>query len=312
MRTRVVSSRVIGGAALVAAAALARRYRRDMEAAHARLGAVERRVVRTAFGAVEYAERGVGPPLLVSHGIFHGCDGGLITARGLERGRRIIAPSRFGYLGSALPADASGAMQADAFAALLDILGLDTVDVLGVSAGTSAAVQLALRHPDRVDHLVISSGNLPGSSTAVAPPGWAKAFYSDLAMWALKVLARPALARLVGVPAGFPRTAEDERVLAEMIDSIFPIGPRVAGAVFDAYVSDPEIATYPLEALAVPTLIVHAVDDPLASFDAAARAAERIPGAVLVALDSGGHLGLGQDDRTRDAIVGFLGDPAVV
>lgn len=67
----------------------------------------------------------------------------------------MIAPSRFGYLGSTMPVDASGAAQADTFVALLDHLDVDTVDVLGVSAGTSAAVQLALRHPDRVTHLVI-------------------------------------------------------------------------------------------------------------------------------------------------------------
>ncbi|MGD2043974.1 MAG: alpha/beta hydrolase, partial [Acidimicrobiia bacterium] len=61
------------------------------------------------------------------------------------------------------------------------------------------------------------------------------------------------------------------------------------------------------EQLAVPTLILHSKDDPLASYDAAARAAGRIPGARLVGLDSGGHLGLGQTARVRDAIADFLG-----
>ena len=96
--------------------------------------------------------------MLVSHGIFHGCDGGLLAVRDVVEGRRVIVPSRFGYLGSTLPHGASSATQADAFAGLLDHLAIEQVDVVGISAGTGAALQLAMRHPDRIGHLVISSG----------------------------------------------------------------------------------------------------------------------------------------------------------
>ena len=60
-----------------------RRYRRDMNAARARLAAVDRRIVSTRWGAVEYAERGSGAPVLVIHGIFHNCVGGLLSVRDL-------------------------------------------------------------------------------------------------------------------------------------------------------------------------------------------------------------------------------------
>ncbi|MDH5521076.1 MAG: alpha/beta hydrolase, partial [Acidimicrobiia bacterium] len=215
-------------------------------------------------------------------------------------------PSRFGYLGSAMPPRATVAAQSEAFALLLDHLELDAVDVIAVSAGTGAAIQLALRHPDRVKHLIVSSGNFPGSATAQAPPGWAKVFYSDRAMWTLKTAARPAAAGLMGVPAGFPRTDDDARQIDRMLDSIFPIAPRREGAVFDAYVSNPEIVDHPLEQIRVPTLIIHAEDDPLASFDAAVAASDRIPDAHLVALRSGGHLQLGQAERVRTEIAFFL------
>lgn len=258
---------------------------------------------------IEYAELGEGPSSLVSHGIFHGCDGGLLAVRDLLDGRRVIVPSRFGYLGSTLPQDASSASQADEFVALLDHLGLDKVDVIGISAGTSAALRLAVRHPHRVWHLVISSGNLPGSPTATAPPGWAKVFYNDAAMWMLKTVSRPMINRLVGVPAGFPQNAEQADVIGDLVDSIFPLGPRRAGAIFDAFVSNPEVDTVPLESIEVPTLIVHAKDDPLASYEAAAQAAHRIPGATLVGLESGGHLALGQANRVRSEVAAFLKTP---
>jgi pimeloyl-ACP methyl ester carboxylesterase len=111
------------------------------------------------------------------------------------------------------------------------------------------------------------------------------------------------------VPKGFPRGAEDAQAMTDLLESIFPIGPRRAGAVFDAYTSNPEVTGYPLEALAVPTLIVHAMDDPLASYDAASAAAARIPGARLVSLESGGHLQLGQAERVRAEVEAFLASP---
>ena len=159
MQTQFVLRRstpmALAGAAVLGAGAAAMRYRRDVAAAQARLESVDRRVIETAFGAVEYVERGSGDAVLVSHGIFHGCDGGLVSVEDMIVGRRVIVPSRFGYLGSSLPAGATVADQADAFVALLDHLHLSAVDVVAISAGTSAAVQLALRHPERVLHLVI-------------------------------------------------------------------------------------------------------------------------------------------------------------
>ena len=297
------------GVLIAAFVGVARRYRRDLAAAHERLDAVDRAEFSSTLGVIEYADRGAGSALLVSHGIFHGCDGGLLAVRDVVEGRRIIVPSRFGYLGSTLRHDASSATQADAFAELLDHLAIEQVDVVGISAGTGAALQFAVRHPDRIGHLVISSGNLPGSPTATAPPGWAKTFYNDPAMWILKAVSRPMINRLMGVPGGFPQNDEQADVIAELVDSIFPLEPRRAGAVFDAFVSNPEVNAVPLESIAVPTLIVHAVDDPLASYDAAVRAAERIPGAVLVGLASGGHLALGQADRVRLEFAAFLESP---
>jgi pimeloyl-ACP methyl ester carboxylesterase len=281
------------------------RYRRDLNAARARLAAVERHVISTQWGAVEYSERGSGDPVLVVHGIYHHCVGGLLSVRDLFPDRRVIAPSRFGYLGSSMPPNATPAAQADAFAALLDALDIGRIDLIGLSAGATSALQLALRHPEMVKHLVVLVGNLPGSPTAVVQPSSAKRVNRQLVMWALKTFAPLTMARLVAaVPKGFAMTSEDARFVNEFIDSLFPMRPE--GFNFDLYVSNADVNDYNLQAISVPTLIVHTKDDQLASHDASKRAAERIPCARFVSLESGGHLMLGQTKIVRNELADFF------
>jgi hypothetical protein len=98
----------LAGAVTIAASGVYLRYRRDMKAARARLDAVVRRTVSARWGAVEYAELGSGDPVFVGHGIFDNCVGAILSVRDLS-GQRLIAPSRFGYLGSNLPLDATPA-----------------------------------------------------------------------------------------------------------------------------------------------------------------------------------------------------------
>jgi pimeloyl-ACP methyl ester carboxylesterase len=281
-------------------------YRRDLNAARARLATVERHVISTPWGVVEYAERGNREPVLVVHGIFHTCVGGLLSVRDLMTERRVIAPSRFGYLGSSMPPNATPAAQADAFAALLDALGISWIDVIALSAGATSALQLTLRHPEKVKHLAVLVGNLPGSPTAVAQPSWAMR-NRQFIMWALRTFAPSTTARLVSaVPKGFAMTSEDARFVTEFIDSLFPMS--VAGVMFDACVSNADVNKYSLESISVPTLIVHTKDDQLASHDASRRAAARIPGARFVSLESGGHLMVGQTTSVRNELADFFAD----
>ena len=83
------------------------RFKTDMREARARssLGSI---VVETRCGRIEYQEAGTGIPLLSVHGSGGGFDQGMAFADGLvSQGIRVIAMSRFGYLRTPLPVDAS-------------------------------------------------------------------------------------------------------------------------------------------------------------------------------------------------------------
>jgi pimeloyl-ACP methyl ester carboxylesterase len=299
----------VAGSALVAFARA--RYQRDLRRDQERLDTFKPSVIDTPFGRVEYAQAGDGPPVLVVHGVFGGFDFGVGVGRvNVPPGYRIISPSRFGFFGSPLPADPSPAAQADAFAALLDHLEIDALPLIAFSAGSSSAVQLALRHPERVARLVLISPNAPHPEPLPKPPRLlAPIIFSQPVFWAMRLLARSRLEGMSGTPAGFVPDEREHAALHEIVDSLFPVGPRVRGTIYDGYVGNADIASYPFESMTVPTLVVAAEDDTLAPYKDSRAMAERIPGAQFVTVHRGGHTLTQLDAGARRAVAEFL-DPA--
>src|ERR1041385_4731709 len=117
---------LISGAAIASLGGLAmvyRAYRRDIHKARARASSGSS-IIQTAQGTIEYFSVGEGHPLLVIHGAGGGFDQALGFGPDLTgAGFRCIFVSRFGYLRTPLPADASPEAQADLYASLLDSLG---------------------------------------------------------------------------------------------------------------------------------------------------------------------------------------------
>jgi pimeloyl-ACP methyl ester carboxylesterase len=288
------------------------RFGDALRAAGARVAALEQAALRTPDGVLRYVDIGAGAPVLLVHGIFGGADAALRQLAPLVPGGfRVIAPSRFGYLGSALPAGASPARQADVFAALLDKLGIEKTAVVAASAGATSALQLAIRHPERVSALVLVSPNGPGCqhdrtpmSRVVASALWR----SERLMWLARRRFTARLSHMMGVRGDLPlRYADRDRVDAEL-DGIFPVAERVDGALFDAFVSNPDINHgYEYGRITAPTLVVHARDDALVPCWAAVALAQSIPGARLHVLeDGGGHLMLGEHPEVAAEIGALL------
>jgi pimeloyl-ACP methyl ester carboxylesterase len=300
-------------AALGAAGLLVFPYKSELRRAkhHARSGAT---TANTAAGRIEYAEQGAGFPLLSIHGAGGGYDQGLANAADLiAAGFRVIAPSRFGYLRTAIPADSSSAAQADAHAALLSELKVSRAVVLGISAGARSAVELAIRHPDRVAALILI---VPGTYSPTSPVSveksrgskfvfWLVNNGADFTWWAAEKIAPSVLIRFVGVPpelvAASPK-AERDRVMG-IVRSIEPLSLRFPGINLD---SNPDLHPLPLEKITAPTLIISARDDLFNTLPAAEFAASRIPGAKLIVYDTGGHLTVGHQEQVRAAIRDFL------
>ncbi|MBN1948067.1 MAG: alpha/beta hydrolase [Bradymonadales bacterium] len=260
------------------------------------------RTMQTRRGPLEYVDLGTGPAVLALHGAMGGFDQSLLLTRTIgPPDYRYLAVSRPGYLGTPLSLGKSPEEQADRCAELLDSLGISQAAVMAVSGGGPAAVHFALRHPDRCWGLVLVS--TCATTVEDRPP---------LSFYLLKILARiPWFTRAMrqkverdidgAAKASIPDDEMRARTLADpetgplfvalQRSTADRVAQRLPGTYNDVAVT--RTHEYPLENIAVPTLVVHGTADRMLPFDRHGKAmAKRIPGAELVLAQGGDHVAI--------------------
>ena len=287
------------------------RFRADVQPNRERLLSGSDIVTTEEFGDIEYAVQGKGPPEQVAHGAGGGYDQGLLIGENyVGDGHRLIAPSRFGYLRSSIPEDGSPAAQADAYAALLDALGVERVGVVAFSDGGPSGLQFALRHPERCEALVMISAKsqTPPPDSLLQGLVFESVFRSDYLFWLITEYARPFLLTMFGVSGDVQEQipARPRQLASEVVDSMNPISLRQDGIYHDRDTLTvlPE-EVFRLEQITVPTLVVHAVDDGLQPYSHAENTATRVPDAEFLSYEQGGHLLLLQLDEVREKVATF-------
>ncbi len=293
------------------------RYQRDIRRIRRRVSTGSR-IAETPRGPVEYAAAGEGPPVLLVHGAGGGYDQGLLLGAPLAaKGFHVIAMSRFGYLRTPLPADASAAAQADAHACLLDALGVRRAAIVGASAGAPSAMQFALRHPDRCSALVllVPAAYVPragGAPPLKTPPGtrflFETALKSDFFFWAAPRIGRSLVTRaILATPPEVVKNADaaEQARVDRMLRQILPVSARGPGLLNDAAVTS-SLPRYDLERIAVPTLAISMEDDLYGTYDGARYTAEHVPGARFLGYPTGGHVWVGHHEQILAEIAAFL------
>ncbi|MBL0421883.1 alpha/beta hydrolase [Ramlibacter sp. AW1] len=304
---------LVGTGAVVGAA-----FIRDMREAERRI-AGRSHAVATSSGRLEYAVAGQGPVLLMIHGTGGGFDQGLtFTEAFIRQGHRVIAPSRFGYLRSDFPDDPSSERQADAFAELLDRLGIDQVPVAGGSAGALSAMQFALRHPQRCSALilVVPAANIRGADPVEMSPLQEfvvrRIAASDLLFWlGLKTRRDEMIRTLLATDPSLVQTAplEEQQRVDRILRDILPVSMRTRGMLNDAKLAG-HPARVDLARIAVPTLVISVEDDRFGTASTARDIAAAVPGARLVIYPSGGHVWVGRDADLWSEVARFVKETA--
>jgi pimeloyl-ACP methyl ester carboxylesterase len=290
---------------------------RNVRTARQRLAGTSR-LIDTAFGPIEYAVIGDGPAILISHGAGGGFDQGLLLGEPLvEKGFRIIAPSRFGYLRSPPVAHPSAAAQADAYAQLLDALGITRAAILGASAGGPAAIEFAIRHPKKCAALILlvplTYTPRDGSASARRLSPWAEKILmaivsSDLVFAIASTFARGLVIRTVlGPPPKLvaAASADEQARIMRIMEMIQPISRRASGIASDSHISA-GLTPFALDRISAPTLVMSARDDGYGTYPGAEYTATKIAHARFVGVDGGGHMLVGHQQIMIEEVLRLL------
>jgi class 3 adenylate cyclase len=272
------------------------------------VAAPETRYTKNGDLSIAYAAYGEGLDLVVAPGFISHLEVGREEPSlahfydRLATFRRVISFDKRGTgLSDPVPHAPSLEENVEDLRAVMDAVGSERADVVGVSEGGAMAALFAAVHPERTRSLV-----LYGAYSRVL---WAPDYPCGLRAELLDRLLEVVDARWgdgVGLGAWAPSCADDVRMRTWWA--------RLQRTAASPGMAHSLLALYPqidiravLGTIGVPTLVLHRRDDRMINIEMGRYLAERIPGAKLVELDGADHLfWVGEADAILDEIEEFL------
>ena len=263
---------------------------------------------------VHYLDYGEGPPVLMLHGGGAGSAIWFKQIQVLSKTRRVIAPDHpvFGlstqdaYKAPFLPNLVSYMVR------LFDELGLDRVDVVGLSMGAQAALAMALEDPDRLGKLVVIDSAGLGRDFPLI----------------FKLATVPLFGRLIVRPN---RWGQDNYFKTmEVVNSDFTGASAYKQYAYDVTLSDGHghamrsslaaitnilgqksiFTDEELASISAPTLALWGAEDRVFPLEHGYRLAQLLPNVSMHIIEDARHVPfLDHPDTVNDLITGFLNDP---
>jgi pimeloyl-ACP methyl ester carboxylesterase/DNA-binding CsgD family transcriptional regulator len=197
--------------------------------------------------------------------------------------------------------------------AVVDAAGIDRFALLGCSQGASIAIDFAVRHPERVTHLVMQGGYARGWMRRGLPPERVAELEAQLKLietgWGREDAPYRQMFAMAFMPGA---TMEQINSLSELQRK--SASPENAMRIIRAFFNIDVLERAPL--VTCPTLVLHSRGDRRAPFEEGRLLASLIPGARLVPLDTENHILLEHEPAFRQffeelrAFVGLRGGGA--
>jgi pimeloyl-ACP methyl ester carboxylesterase len=263
--------------------------------------------------SVHYVEMGEGKPVVLIHGLGSRWQIWIETIPTLAREYRVIALDLPGFGSSQMPEEEiSISLFADTVDALCEELDTGPAAIVGHSMGGHTAAELALRHPQRVERLVLLGA--AGVSTSDVLPQLGLAFLTGLQLVApkhptaqLRMLRRPKLrhalfASIVRHPLRIDPAVLYEQMRGFPKEALVPSFAAITGYDFRER----------LEEIEAPTLIMHGREDALVPLADATEYERHLHNSRTVIFDDTGHCpNIERPRRFNEELLRFLGTPVV-
>lgn len=190
---------------------------------------------------------------------------------------------------------------------VVDAARLERFALFGISQGSAVSIAYAVRHPERVTHLILSGGYAMGAAHRARSPAEQEQRAATLTLvrhgWGQP---NPAFRQLF--TARFIPDATKEQM--DWLNELQRIAMSAEDAVRNMVATGEMDVTALLPQVTVPTLVMHARGDAIVPFEQGRRLAAGIPGAKFVPLASGNHVILDGEPafpRFVQEIKSFLG-----
>ena len=261
---------------------------------------------------IAYAEIGQGPPLVKAGNWLNHLEYDWQSPiwnpllREISAGHRLI---RYDARGNGLSDWEVDDISLDAFVrdleSVVEATGIKRFALLGISQGCAVSIAYAVRHPERVSHLVLYGGFARGRRKRGVPENIEQTNALLTLMRQGWGQANPAFRQIFTSLLMPDASTEQRQSFNEMqrVSTSPENAVRIKQTVDDIYVEDL------LPHVTAPTLVLHCRDDAMHPFEEGRRLAAGIPGARFVALEGRNHIILENDpgwSRLLDEIRTFL------
>jgi 3-oxoadipate enol-lactonase len=253
--------------------------------------------------SLHYESTGAGAPVLLVMGLGMNATGWWRTVPVLAAaGLRVLSFDNRGVGRSDRPPGPyTTAAMADDAVAVLDAAAVPRAHVYGISLGGMIAQEIALRHPDRVERLVLGATTSGGDGAALADRETLEFFQRRAQMPAEE-------AAWASVPYNYAaqtRAQHGDRIAQDIGQRLrFPIEPEPYVAQLAAALGHNTFDR--LGQVAAKTLVVHGLEDLMVPPPNGRLLADRIPGARLLELAGAAHLYPTDDPDADRNIAAFL------
>jgi pimeloyl-ACP methyl ester carboxylesterase len=244
-------------------------------------------IARVGNVNLAYYVDGSGPPVLLIMGLGgRGTDWNPAFIAAMAPRFEMIRFDNRGTGKSDCPEDTySLEVMADEAVGVLDALGRERAHVVGVSMGGMIAQLVALRHPTRVNRLVLIATHAGGASVTPPTPAAMAVLMGDRTRPPAE-LVRDSMVTITapGFAARHPEAID--AIVANAVAQPTPLA-SFASQMQAIMVSDRSAR---LAEIRAPTLVVHGADDPLVPYPNGELLAREIPRARLATMPGCGHM----------------------